>query len=103
MASVGEDLGYKNLPVATKNGYRLQMGVPTRESPTGYTGRAGLYEAIDVDDDIQKLITSRATSSDIMKVAKAKGTVTMRQDGMLKVLTGMTTITEVNRVASDLA
>jgi type IV pilus assembly protein PilB len=38
-----------------------------------------------------------------MRVAKMKGAITMRQDGMLKALTGMTTIEEVNRVASDLA
>ena len=60
-------------------------------------------EAISVDDDIHKLIVSHATASDIMKVAKSKGTITMRQDGVLKVLAGITTIEEVNRVASDLA
>ena len=38
-----------------------------------------------------------------MKIAKMKGTLTMRQDGMLKALSGITTISEVNRVASDLA
>ena len=66
-------------------------------------GRAGLYETIEVDEDIQKLIVAHATAGDIMKVAKMKGTVTMRQDGMLKALSGITTIDEVNRVASDLA
>ena len=74
-----------------------------QESPGGYAGRAGIYEAITVDEDIQKLIISHATSSDIMKVARMKGTITMRQDGILKALTGVTTIEEVNRVASDLA
>ena len=74
-----------------------------QDTPGGYKGRAGLYEAITVDEDIQKLIVAHATAADIMKVAKEKGTVTMRQDGMLKVLSGITTIEEVNRVASDLA
>ena len=46
---------------------------------------------------------AHATANDIMKVAKEKGTVTMRQDGMLKALSGITTIEEVNRVASDLS
>ena len=67
------------------------------------TRRAGLYETIEVDDDIQKLIISHATSNEIMKLAKTKGTLTMRQDGMMKALTGVTTVSEVNRVASDLA
>ena len=39
----------------------------------------------------------------IMRLAKSKGTVTMRQDGMLKVLSGITSMEEVNRVASDLS
>ena len=55
------------------------------------------------DEDIQKLIVARATAGDILKVAKAKGVVTMRQDGVLKALSGITTLKEVDRVASDLA
>lgn len=101
--STSEDLGYPNLPLAGQNSYTLTRGVDDQATPGGYAGRAGLYEAIEVDDDIQKLIVSHATSSDIMRVAKEKGTVTMRQDGMLKALSGITTIEEVNRVASDLA
>ena len=38
-----------------------------------------------------------------LKTSELKGTVTMRQDGILKVLSGITTIEEVNRVASDLS
>lgn len=103
VAQVGADLGYDGLPVANAQGYSLVAGQDTPETPGGYAGRAGLYEAITVDEDIQKLIVARATSADIMRVARAKGTVTMRQDGFLKALAGITTIDEVNRVASDLA
>lgn len=99
---VGEKLGYTGLPVMSANGYTLVKGIDSKETPGGYKGRAGLYEAIEVDDDIQKLIVSHATSGDIMKVAKMKGTLTMRQDGILKALSGITSIEEVNRVASDL-
>ncbi len=101
--SLSEELGYPGLPVYNPRGYMLSKGVETREAPGGYVGRAGLYEAIEVDEDIQKLIVARATAGDIMKVAKAKGVITMRQDGMLKALSGITTIKEVNRVASDIA
>jgi len=103
VAAVSESLGYPGLPVMNNDGFTLVQGVDDKESPGGYKGRAGLYETIEVDDDIQKLIVSHATSADIMKVAKQKGTVTMRQDGMLKALSGITTMEEVNRVASDLA
>lgn len=102
VAMVSEDLGYNGLPVKNDTSYTLVKGVDDQKSPGGYTGRAGLYEAIDVDEDIQKLIVSHATSSEVMRVAKEKGTITMRQDGMLKAVSGITTIEEVNRVASDL-
>ena len=101
--TLSEDLGYPGLPIYNPKGYSLVKGIETREAPGGYVGRAGLYEAIEVDDDIQKLIVARATAGDIMKVAKAKGCITMRQDGMLKALSGITTLKEVYRVASDLA
>ena len=103
VAMISEDLGYPGLPVFSKEGYTLVKGIEDRDTPGGYKGRAGLYETIEVDDDIQKLVISHATSNEIMKVAKMKGTLTMRQDGMLKALSGVTTISEVNRVASDLA
>jgi len=103
VAVVSEDLGYAGLPVGGQSSYMLVKGVDDQDSPGGYSGRAGLYEAIDVDEDIQKLIVSHATSAEVMRVAKEKGTVTMRQDGILKALSGVTTIEEVNRVASDLA
>ena len=101
--AVSERLGYGNLPLADSQSFTLVKGIDTEETPGGYKGRAGLYETISVDEDIQKLIVAHATSGDIMRVAKMKGAVTMRQDGMLKALTGITTIDEVNRVASDLA
>ncbi|MBQ9484628.1 Flp pilus assembly complex ATPase component TadA [Candidatus Saccharibacteria bacterium] len=102
VAKVSEDLGYPGLPVKNDNYYMLSKGMATKETPGGYKGRAGLYETIEVDEEVQKLIISHATSAEIMRLAKAKGTVTMRQDGVLKVLSGITTMEEVNRVASDL-
>lgn len=103
VARVGEDLGYAGLPLADQSSYTLVKGVDDPDSPGGYSGRAGLYEAITVDEDIQKLIVSHATSAEVMRAAREKGTITMRQDGMLKALSGVTTMEEVNRVASDLA
>ena len=103
VAAVSERLGYGTLPPLDSQGFTLVKGIDTEETPNGYKGRVGLYETIAVDEDIQKLIVAHATSGDIMRVAKMKGAITMRQDGMLKALTGITTIEEVNRVASDLA
>lgn len=103
VAEVGEDLGYPGLPIKNDDYYMLAKGMDTKETPGGYSGRAGLFETITVDEDIQKLIISHATANEIMRLAKSKGTVTMRQDGILKALSGITTIEEVNRVASDLS
>ena len=103
VASVSEDLGYPGLPVENDNYYMLAKGMDSKETPGGYKGRAGLYETIDVDEDIQKMITQHATAAEIMRLARSKGTITMRQDGILKVLSGVTSIEEVNRVASDLS
>jgi type IV pilus assembly protein PilB len=103
VARVSEDLGYKDLPLAGQSAYTLVKGRDTPQTPRGYSGRAGLYEVMDVNEEIQKLIVAHATSADIQRKAIEQGMVTMRQDGYLKALQGITTIEEVNRVASDTA
>ena len=101
--AISKDLGYPGLPIRNDDHYMLARGMDSKETPGGYTGRAGLYETIVVDEDIQKTIIDHATANEIMRLAKSKGTVTMRQDGILKVLSGITSMEEVNRVASDLS
>ena len=103
VGQVSNELGYPNLPLADSKSFTLVKGIDSEEAPGGYKGRAGLYETIAVDEDIQKLIVAHATSGDIMRVARMKGTITMRQDGALKALSGITSLEEVNRVASDIA
>jgi len=103
VARVSADLGYKDLPLAGQSAYTLVKGKDTPQTPRGYLGRAGLYEVMDVNEEIQNLIVARATSSEIQRKAVEQGMVTMRQDGYLKALQGLTTIEEVNRVAADTA
>lgn len=98
VASVSQDLGYESLPLANQAQYDLVMGKDTPLTPGGYSGRAGLYEVMDITEEVQKLITTRATSAEIQRLAIAQGMITMRQDGYLKVLNGTTTLEEVNRV-----
>ncbi|MDO4902004.1 MAG: ATPase, T2SS/T4P/T4SS family [bacterium] len=100
---VSADLGYKNLPLAGQESYTLVKGRDTPQTPNGYLGRAGIYEVMDVSENIKNLIIKRAPAHEVQKVAMAEGMITMRQDGYLKALTGITTIEEVNRVASDVA
>ena len=103
VARVSADLGYKDLPLAGQASYTLVRGIDTPQTPHGYSGRAGIFEVMDVNDDIQKLIVNHATSSEIQKLAVSQGMITMRQDGYLKALSGVTTLEEVNRVTSDTA
>ncbi len=103
VARVSADLGYKDLPLAGQSAYTLVRGIDTPQTPKGYSGRAGIYEVMDVNTDIQKLIIDHATSSEIQRLAVSQGMITMRQDGYLKALSGITTIEEVNRVTSDTA
>lgn len=100
---ISQDLGYKDLPLASQNAYTLVKGRDTPQTPRGYSGRAGLYEVMDVTEEVQSLIVKRATSAEIQRLAIEQGMVTMRQDGYLKALGGVTTIEEVNRVAADIA
>ncbi len=97
---VSDDLGFENLPLRGQNAYTLFKGKDSPETPGGYKGRLGLYEAFEVSEKIQDLIIKRATSAEIQKAAQAEGMITMRQDGYLKALTGYTTLQEVNRVAA---
>ncbi len=99
-AKVSEDLGYESLPLGTQNAYTLAKGIDGPNAPNGYSGRMGIYEAFAVTDEIQKLILERATSSTIQKMAQSQGMITMREDGYLKALDGMTTLNEINRVAA---
>ncbi|NCU38021.1 type II/IV secretion system protein [Candidatus Saccharibacteria bacterium] len=103
VARISEDLGYKDLPLAGQTAYTLVKGHDTPATPKGYAGRAGLYEVMDVSDAIQQMIVVRSTSADIQRKAVEQGMITMRQDGYLKALQGITTLEEVNRVTSDTA
>jgi len=66
---------------------------------SGFMGRTGIYEALRVTEKIAKLIMERADANSIEKVAMDDGMITMKQDGYLKVLEGITTMEEVIRVA----
>ncbi len=103
VAAVAKDLGYETLPLSTKNAYTLMKGKATPQAPEGMKGRLGLYEVFSVTEEIQDLILKRSTSGEIQKMAMSQGMVSMRQDGYLKTLAGITSVSEVNRVAAESA
>lgn len=67
---------------------------------SGYSGRIGIFEVLPLSESINKLIAKRASGTDIKNQAIAEGMLTMKQDGLLKVFDGTTTIDEVLRVTS---
>jgi type IV pilus assembly protein PilB len=67
----------------------------------GYMGRIGIYEVLPVTEKISRLILERMDENTIAKEAINEGMVTMRQDGYLKALRGVTTVEEVLRVAQE--
>jgi len=64
---------------------------------TGYKGRAGLYEVMEVDDEIRELILIGASAVELKKKAIERGMITLRRSGLVKVKEGVTTLEEVAR------
>lgn len=69
-------------------------------SNTGYRSRVALHEVMNMSDELEHLVTSSATGSDLREAALRGGMVTLRQDGFLKAAQGITTIEEVLRVSA---
>lgn len=72
-----------------------------RCSYTGYWGRTGIFEFVEVTDRIQKLILEKRDANIIKEVARKNGMRTLREDGWMKVKQGITTISEVLRVTQE--
>lgn len=70
---------------------------------SGYRGRVGIYELVDVSPELQELILSRATAERLRAVADAQGGSTLREDGLLKARAGLTTVEEVIRVTGGMS
>ena len=64
---------------------------------TGYKGRTGLYEVMEVDDEIRELVLVGASAVELKKKAIERGMITLRRSGLIKVAQGWTTLEEVAR------
>lgn len=67
----------------------------------GYHGRSGIYEVLEMDETMGKLVTSNATSDIIEQKAKENGMRTMNEDGFVKIIQGITSLEEVMRVTKE--
>jgi type IV pilus assembly protein PilB len=68
---------------------------PENEDETGYKGRIGLYEAIFMDDELANFLRDNPPENEIAKLVAKQGYLTMAQDGILKALSGITSLSEV--------
>lgn len=68
---------------------------------TGFRGRVGIFELMELNDEIRKLIMKDADAADLTEAARRNGMRNLREDGWLKVATGVTTPAEVTRVTQE--
>lgn len=68
---------------------------------SGYTGRIGIFEVLDVSESVSRMIMGNVSDAEIDRIAKEQGMISMIQDGYLKALEGITSIEEVLRVSKE--
>jgi type IV pilus assembly protein PilB len=89
------DAGYRPEEIPTTKVY-VGKGCGTCNK-TGYKGRVGLYEVMEITDELRELILVGASALELKKKATDNGMITLRRSGLIKVALGMTTIEEVVR------
>lgn len=67
----------------------------------GYKGRTGIFELLQIDNKLQKMISDKAPIFELQEAAKSGGMITMEQDGIMKVLEGNTTLNEVLKTVRE--
>ena len=91
-----------NMSLKSPSDIRLWRPKETLESTqSGYKGRMGIYEVLENDTEIQKMIVSNATADQIQEQAIKGGMLTMHIDGLVKALLGRTSIEEILRVTRE--
>jgi type IV pilus assembly protein PilB len=92
-------VGFSSDAIAGKGEIPLYraVGCP-RCNGTGYKGRMAIYEIMLVTEAIERLIVERKSADEIGRVARAEGMLALRQDGLERVLQGLTSIEEISRV-----
>ena len=91
----------------TEAGFRVGADLEAYEpvgcgrcNQTGYRGRIGIFSVMEMSDEIKELTIAGGSEAELTAVAREQGMLTLREDGLLKVRAGITSIAEVARVAS---
>jgi type II secretory ATPase GspE/PulE/Tfp pilus assembly ATPase PilB-like protein len=97
MKAEGKDLSKYNIKADGEFKIFSPVGCDTCNN-IGYKGRIGIFEAIKTDEAIEKIMPENPSEREIKKVAKTQGILSMRQDGIIKILNGITSLEEVGSV-----
>jgi type IV pilus assembly protein PilB len=111
---LGKAFGVDKIVALFENNGALKKGEKTLEemtfykgegcpkcNQTGYKGRLGIYEVMDINEPIIKAINEHATAADIKTTAQKNGMISMSEDGLIKAKNGFTTISEILRVTKE--
>jgi general secretion pathway protein E len=97
-----EDMQKLGFPIAGKSELELSRGKGCKQCRgTGYSGRLGVFEIFPMSEKMKKLVSDRATDSELRKVAIREGMTTLHEDAWRKVLSGETTVEEALRVTGE--
>jgi len=98
----------KDMPPEIKKEFKIEKDFDVfnpkgckRCNNLGYSGRIGIFEILEMTKTLEDIILKEASEAEIAKEAENQGMITMKQDGILKVLNGTTSFSEVLRVAED--
>jgi len=90
----GKNLSNYNIDI--NNPFKMYMPTGCEKcNMTGYKGRIGIFEAIKTDEAIEKIMPQNPSEREIKKVASKQGILSMRQDGIVKIINGITSFEEV--------
>jgi type IV pilus assembly protein PilB len=92
-----EELQLMNLTESSDVKFHRGKGCPSCHN-TGYSGRTGVFEVFEINENVRKLILAHASSSEIRQMAIAQGMKTLSEVGREKILLGITTVDEVQKV-----
>lgn len=82
-------------------GVKLYKANGCEQCSGGYRGRVGIFEVLEIDDSIRKMISQKASSDELDKVARERGMISMVEDGFIKAAQGITSLEEILRVTKE--
>lgn len=93
---------FEDLPQRFREALPLNQSVhdakPTASCPVGTKGRVGVFEVLEITDEIERMILSSPTEPDIYEFARSKGFITMKEDAIFKSMQGLLPWSEVNKL-----